>query len=505
MKNLTKICVGARAAALRCAVLALGLFAALNAQAALESVRLADVLRSSGSGTINLLMGNGNAPIPAAQLEAYRLDHSDATGGTVRNYLSLGIDVNENSKGLENSTAQGITLAEVRLVVTRPSGTKTYTEFRTATRALLAAAGSTTRQRYYTALGEGGSSRITSANSVQAAFDSTLDIFVPDSLADASAAILTVRLLDVNKSFGDPESFYDFSGGFEDLALLNRTDAYFLNVTLAETALFRSSAPAVEPVTGIVSNDTAGTPSSSPASWSYFPSADGWYFVAYEDNFPNPGDYDFNDAVVAYRYRLGLDTLGRVIRVEAESYLVAEGAWFTLDWHLRLPIAATGSATCTRRLPGATTTSVCTAQLQGNVLDALPYPNIDNSGAYFSGAPSWAANTVKLAPAKQGAYASISVRLDAPVVASAIGVPDPWLYVQDTARSIHLASRDPSGFPYAMLLPMGWRNPYENIDMGLAYPRFRSFVETGGTQSADWYLTQDTNQIFNLSDWLWGP
>lgn len=488
---------------LRLVAIALCLWSGL-AQAVLNSVRLADVIKSSGSGTINLLLGTGNVPISATELEQYRLAHTDTTQGTAKQFLSLGVDVNENNKGLETSSAQGITIATLSLKVTRPSGITTYTDYRTRTRALLAAAGTVQRANYYTVLGEGGSSRITGSNAIQQQFDSTLDIFVPDSLADASKVELIITLLNVNKTLGDPESFYDYSGGYEDLALLNNEDAYFLNATLKETASFDDQAPVSEPVT-VVSSDSAPVPPPTPTSWSYYPSATGWYKIAYEDKYPEQGDYDFNDAVVAYRYKLGLDAAGKVIRIEAEAYLLADGALHDLNWQWRLPVAGTGSVNCSLRMVGQTVGTGCPISLQSGLLAATMFPQINDASQYFAGSGGSFANTVCPSNKIDGPYSRISVQLDTPVAQTAIGNPDPQLNVVTTGQTITLALRDVNNFPYALILPHTWNHPCEKTDMGLAYPQYLTFLQSGGTQAQTWYANPSSGLTFSadISTYTW--
>ena len=465
------------------------------------SVRLADVIAANGRGNINLLRATGNSPISVAQLEQLRLDHADYSTGSLRHYLSLGVDINENNKGLENSSAQGVTLASVSLTVSWPGVTRVYTGYRTATQALLARAGSQQRAQYHTLLGEGGSSRITGSNDVQQHFDSTLDIFVPDSLIGATSAVLAIELLSVNKTLNEPENFYDFSGGFEDLALLNRTDALFLNTTLVESSDFRASAPAVEVVEGIVSNDSAAV--TSPAAWSYFPSANDWYYVAYEDNYPDRGDYDFNDAVVAYRYKLGLDFSGQVVRIEAEAYLLADGAQYQLDWFFRLPVPGSGLLNCQRKLPGVAGSSACSASLTGGMLQAQAFPTIDNLGSAFGGASSWNVNTQCGAVPKPGPHMRMTVQLDVALDPASIGAAEPRLRVVHNGNWIDPQLRDANGYPYALMLPPNWRHACEETDLGLAYPRLRSYLGSGGSADLDWFLQADASKVFDLGAWAW--
>jgi len=50
--------------------------------------------------------------------------------------------------------------------------------------------------------------------------------------------------------------------------------------------------------------DGGTTASSQVVGWQSYPSNSGYYVVAYEDMYPSPGDYDFNDLAVAYRLQL---------------------------------------------------------------------------------------------------------------------------------------------------------------------------------------------------------
>ena len=48
-------------------------------------------------------------------------------------------------------------------------------------------------------------------------------------MTEVDYPVIVVRLLETNVSLGDPEAFYDFSAGFEDLALLSATDTAFID------------------------------------------------------------------------------------------------------------------------------------------------------------------------------------------------------------------------------------------------------------------------------------
>ncbi|MEM8559601.1 MAG: LruC domain-containing protein, partial [Bacteroidota bacterium] len=62
--------------------------------------------------------------------------------------------------------------------------------------------------------------------------------------------------------------------------------------------------------------------------------------VAFEDLWPSTGDYDFNDLVVAYRYREITNSASEVVRFEADYAVQAVGAGFKSGFGVELPVAA---------------------------------------------------------------------------------------------------------------------------------------------------------------------
>ncbi len=267
---------------------------------ALSSVRLTDTV-DKGVGDVNLLKN-----VSAAALEGYRA----ANGGR----LVFGVDVNEAANGTEKAASQGVTVADAWLELRMADGsTRIYGHagaFWTEAQALLAPAGQTVRAPYYTLLGESGSSRITANGRIQSVFDSTLKIAVPDDIGGVLAATLHVRFLDPNTKLGEPEAFYDFTAGFEDLALLSPQDALYIDTVLPAETTFRSEAPAMElSPQGEETQASLQPPPPEPGvlTWVQQPAAGSYEIAAYEDLFPGRGDFDFNDLVVAYRYQLGLN------------------------------------------------------------------------------------------------------------------------------------------------------------------------------------------------------
>ena len=87
------------------------------------------------------------------------------------------------------------------------------------------------------------------------------------------------------------------------------------------------------------------------ASVSYFPSATGSALIAFEDQWPNFTDLDYNDVVVRAHYRLEQDAAGRVVRLHAVIDPVALGGLLSNGLGLQLPTARVG-ASARRRVAG---------------------------------------------------------------------------------------------------------------------------------------------------------
>lgn len=478
----------------------------------LVSVRLSDVIKSQGTGNIDLMKD-----VTASELEQYRVDNDG--------FLIFAVDINEDSSGTEKASSQAVAVKSVVLTVDFDDGSRLVLDSAndccfSETQALLAEAPGTGRQIYYTLLGESGSSRITSNNSIQDSFDSTLKIEVKEALLDlagrsANGAKLQIVLLQTNDSLGDPEAFYDFSAGFEDLALLNAVDTNFID----DYAAGREEAPTV-----ILTNPPPVVDPLAVANWNYFPSSTAFYLVGYEDLYPAKGDYDFNDLTVAYRVQYGLNADGNVVAIQGLSYLLTRGSSYSHDWHLSidLPGEASGTISCTshpdfRNQALETPCAGVDSSHGGGTFDIAVFS--DTLTLFPDPAGSLFVNTQKLYAEPwnlkffNGSRAAFRLDLDTPLAISSIqSAPfDPYLYVRDTNKVVKLMEVDPSyqdinGFPFGMLLTSNWKPPLEFTDTGVAYPFFEDFVSSEGSSSPDWYNTSLTDFIVEIPGptvWAW--
>lgn len=475
---------------------------------AATSIKLKDVIKSNGIGSVDLFKD-----VTASTLEALRSEN----GGR----LIFGVDVNEAANGTEKADSQGIALKSVKLTVNFSDGpTRVYqmtgvgatdNQCFTKTKALLAETPGIARKEWYTLLGETGSSRITAKNAIQNQFDDTLTVLVPDSLATATKAILDVVLLDTNVKLGDPEAFYDFTNGFEDLALLSREDAAFIDGYAAG----RTGAPLV-----------ILTPVPSPAdpltidTWTFYPAANKFYLVGYEDAYPEPPpktDYDFNDLTVAFQVQQGLNNRGELVAIHGTAYLVTRGAAYDHDWHLQfsLPAEIGSRVTCTyQRGPAELEVKPCSADNRQKTTGSVDLIVFERTAAIFRDpSGSTFVNTQADKTFVKGPRAYFAIDFATPLTAANIPKPpfNAYLHVRNTGQNIQLLEvnasfRDKNGFPYGMVLPTGWQPPLEKTNLLEAYGTFTDFIATRGTQGKDWYLRADGKKIRGLpatSEWAW--
>jgi hypothetical protein len=196
---------------------------------------LTDTIKS-GSGIIDVMKD-----VSPAELEAA------LSGGT----LFLGADLNEDASGLEKSASQGVAIKEMELILQTTAGDFSFTDFYTNTTALILEAGSDQAAEFHTLFGQTGSNELSSSASDfdLSQFDDVIQIRNVDFAGEILGAQIRLSFLDTAPKAGDNESFFDYSAGFEDFAILAAADAQTLDnagIGLAEaptTVTYTAAAP----------------------------------------------------------------------------------------------------------------------------------------------------------------------------------------------------------------------------------------------------------------------
>lgn len=493
----------------------------LPAQTAQESIMLRDRI-VNGVGMIDLYSrhrsSKSSGPINGQTLEVFRQQHN--------NQLVFVIDVNEASRGSEKASSQGVTIENATLIF-NVSGVEIRCDmFSTNTASLLLKNGETTRKQYYTLIGATGSNLITPSTSsdlygtdfsaiLRMPLDNEACTLPLPNLNAASSAFLNITFLDTDVTMGDPEAFYDHSNGPEDIALISFQDVAPVEALQAGVA----EAPLVIAISQVTTPVTA---------WQYYPSDNGYYIVSYEDNYPNRGDYDFNDLVIGYRVGFGIlynetSKLYEVTSLLATGYMIARGAEYTHDWYLRIPVNSVVEGFVTKNLfIENSSQQVSGFPVTQPLLGDINIQVLNDTKKLMSATGSAFINTIDNQSLIQGKKFSFVINLDTPVLLSEFAAPpyDPYLHVRNTNYEIHLPGfttqinssanygvsstfKDASGYPFVLIFPDDWHPPLEGEDLGLAYPQLMNYITSPNTSNETWYQSPDLNKVKQIGKAFW--
>lgn len=228
--------------------------------------------------------------------------------------------------------------------------------------------------------------------------------------------------------------------------------------------------------------------------------AQGFYTVAFEDLYPVQGDADFNDYVAEVRYEQDLDASGRVARMRGFVRHIARGAGYRHTLRLTLPTTSSSFHSKLFAANGSLELENETALTSFEGIEVMP-----NSGTTISSANSAAGEVY--APGKSSEFEVIPAT---PMALASLGnAPyDLHLHVVNTGYDIHFLGRyldanghdqylDPSGFPWAIMIPGNWSWPLERVNMHTAYPKFQEWYQSAGQAQTDWYLTPAAGKVFS--------
>lgn len=238
--------------------------------------------------------------------------------------------------------------------------------------------------------------------------------------------------------------------------------------------------------------------------------------IGFEDLYPDRGDADYNDAVVAYAFTLVTNAGGDVKDILADFHLVARGAGLdhALGLHIPgLPDNATGTIWLERFLSDGTHQVEDPRTVEAMIQDYKRIPDIfpSTKTALPAAGNRTYANTQEETPDRPAASARLRITLDTPVDPNDLGtVPyDIFFYVKRDNelwdvhfpgwsgfpdRPSHLPEEsgsdsfmDPDDYPFLLEIPEDWQYPLEKVRIEQAYSRFRRWRTSGGSRNTDWY------------------
>lgn len=251
---------------------------------------------------------------------------------------------------------------------------------------------------------------------------------------------------------------------------------------------------------------------------SYYPSANSYVTLAFEDNWPKVGDYDLNDLVVREQLRTTYNADGEVSGLIISGHIMARGASNRNGFAVRLmDVPADAIAAASIVIDGESFDKAAEQYQTDAVIqfwnDSHRFTQTGESGScrHF--------NTVKSCSYFEPVPFSLDIKFDGGI--SSLNHSDLDFFIfrtQDRSREIHFAgypptdlfeqgrfgrfadTSDPStgryfknehNLPWGLKITDDWLYPREYIDVVWAYPDYEAWVESSGQASSNWYKTSD--------------
>jgi LruC domain-containing protein len=250
----------------------------------------------------------------------------------------------------------------------------------------------------------------------------------------------------------------------------------------------------------------------------------GFTVNAFEDMWPEQGDYDFNDMVVQHRISFVRDNRSRLVRADVELVINAVGALYHNGLALRFLVSIPDGAYRTAAPSMVTNVSGRAAGLHPLVANTVLVTDdifsileifFQNNGEGPSGGPEHVSFRIHFDKTHPDASESL--------------VPDLFIFrTSEPGREIHLpghpatAAADPSyygteadatapgaglwyetatGLPWALEIVPGevqFLHPKERISITRAFPGFADWARSGGQQKKSWYKTPEPEYVFSF-------
>jgi LruC domain-containing protein len=241
----------------------------------------------------------------------------------------------------------------------------------------------------------------------------------------------------------------------------------------------------------------------------YYPSVSGKASVAFEDLWPYKGDYDLNDVVVDYKYKIVTNAGNRVKDVNANYTLRASGGIIQSSFAVEFP---------TLRSNVVGLTGAILESGQNNAVISV----FSNSRTEMQ---DW--NTFQNINSTDTVNYNVNFTLTTPVNLSSFGLNEynPFIWGnshgKDRGYEIHLAGKSWTGLantallgtghddtklngsktyltlnnlPFAINIPERFAYPIESADITSAHLKFAAWAQSGGTLFPDWYKNLSGNR-----------
>ncbi len=327
-------------------------------------------------------------------------------------------------------------------------------------------------------------------------------------LYDADSEVLLVGFEDLNRDGNSDDDFNDA--------------VFYLTANPIEAIDLTNVLPVDQPVDqdGDGVNDTYDDfPTDPELAYLYgYPSTSTYGSFAFEDQWPNTGDYDFNDLVADYQYLMYANGVNEIVKMDAQFVIQAVGAGFKngFGFQLELPPSRVTSVTG-QELSGV---GVYTFNANGTEAGQSKATIIVSDDVHQDFDSYGFINTDEGLPYQTPDTATVRVTFSSAISsADDFDAPfNPFIVVnRQRGREIHIPGYEPTDLvdaalfgsgnddsdpglgiyyktkvdlPWGMNLPNRFTYPVEKKDIRQGYNHFDDWARSSGFTYMDWYTDQ---------------
>ncbi|MGF1766883.1 LruC domain-containing protein [Enterovibrio makurazakiensis] len=272
---------------------------------------------------------------------------------------------------------------------------------------------------------------------------------------------------------------------------------------------------------------------------SVYPSSDGYATLAFEDNWPLKGDYDFNDVVWRYRITEEMNGQRELKSISADYTLQAMGAGYSNGFAVHLPnVDPSNVASVSLTRNGVAVTHTIQQSNVGEtvlIVSENLRDDLEPLGVLTESCPFYRTQTACVDSQLSRLDYQLNVELITPVARAVVGYPpyDPFIFAStgiyhgDFAAfppgiswQLHLKQFDgtsdinnaffnihddnsggsesfltENNMPWSINIRDEWSHPLENTDISHAFTTFADWVTSSGETNTAWYEAATSNKV----------
>lgn len=247
----------------------------------------------------------------------------------------------------------------------------------------------------------------------------------------------------------------------------------------------------------------------------YYPNEHDFGTFAFEDLWTNKGDYDFNDLVLDFQYKIVTNSDNLIVDIIMKTHVKAAGATLNNGFGISIPVAPANCGNVSGYEHATNNLDINPAGYENghsNHTVVILYDAINT----IYGSPYF--NTVPGGNVVETDTITVTTYFDNPQLAMGQEPYNPFIYAgQDRGREIHLVDNPPTdlvnmdyfgsddddsnpnsdrwyvtpnNLPWAVEIPSSFDYPVESVDIVDAYLKFAEWAESSGAVYSDWYLNE---------------